>query len=232
MIWKYASFQIRIVEIINNVPLPKIDKYPSKSLVPALLHVCRESRIEGLNYYDMLPSYGDKRSYRDTYVNWEVDYVYLSEAKHKGRILEASPPSEHMYELRQKCRHLIMAEEVVRRWRFRSRAFGPSLVLQELFSVLETFTIVKVVRRTMARPVAQWLSWGEYTKIGLYIDEIGVINPSVEMKEGKLGGQTGHRLKPRLSPGIQQIEETKNDVEENKITDIADAETEGRAKTE
>ena len=141
MIWDLACLEPRIVEIICDMHAFG-NKCPSKTRVPALLHVCREARQEGLRYYEILPSFGDLNSYRETYVNWELDSISLTHNDIASRytrstIIDIGKPIDV---LRQKCRHLIMQEghawHIIKHWKIRQIPAR----LREIFTNLETFT--------------------------------------------------------------------------------------------
>lgn len=50
-------------------------RYPSKTVVPALLHVSQEARNVGLKHYETFAPDG---SWIGTYINWDLDYIYLN----------------------------------------------------------------------------------------------------------------------------------------------------------
>ncbi|EPE37063.1 hypothetical protein GLAREA_09226 [Glarea lozoyensis ATCC 20868] len=112
-IWKEVCRFPRIVEpLSSNKP-----NFPSESLAPALLHVCREAREEGLKIYEMLPSYGDLSRFRETYINWQVDYVLVPVGAKRKKSIDPSsqnPPFSLSRFLKhegyQKCLHLIIPE--------------------------------------------------------------------------------------------------------------------------
>jgi len=79
MIFTQAAIdtKARIIEIVHN-PRGRPNQFPSKSLVPALMHACSESRAASAILYKKLPTFGDARSFKDTFVDWEKD-IFLFE---------------------------------------------------------------------------------------------------------------------------------------------------------
>lgn len=77
LIWYRAALEPRIVEVgfyVTRVKKRNETRNTCKTLVPALLHVCSESREVGLKHYDKLIPMG---KFTRTYINWAQDYVYL-----------------------------------------------------------------------------------------------------------------------------------------------------------
>jgi hypothetical protein len=73
MVWKLAAKVPRVVEF-SYYPKQKTiaSQFPSKTLVPAILHTSSEARACGLEFYKKL----DFGSFFDnTYINWELDTV-------------------------------------------------------------------------------------------------------------------------------------------------------------
>jgi hypothetical protein len=73
MVWKLAAKQPRVVEF-SYYPKQKTtaSKFPSKTLVPAILHTTREARGCGLEVYEKL-EFGS--CFDSTYINWHLDTV-------------------------------------------------------------------------------------------------------------------------------------------------------------
>jgi hypothetical protein len=67
--------EARVIEVIR-----KRNKYRSQSLVPALLHACKESRAAARKVYSQLPNFGHVRIHDKTYVNWEKDIIFFRSA--------------------------------------------------------------------------------------------------------------------------------------------------------
>ncbi|EPE37043.1 hypothetical protein GLAREA_09206 [Glarea lozoyensis ATCC 20868] len=104
MIWKITCSNPRVIEVLHGKT--KFENNPSNTPVPALLHVCREARAEGLKVYEKLPDCGDLHRYGTTYVNWEVDHILLEDC-----ILDSqthNPQHSLLHDDFQKCRHLVL----------------------------------------------------------------------------------------------------------------------------
>jgi hypothetical protein len=108
-VWRETCRVHRIVEIICNLKRPKWNKFASRTPAPALLHACQEARMEGLRHYEMLPGYGDRRRYRETYVNWDVDSIFLDrdETLDSDIIIDVLDVNQPTSKLQENCRHLI-----------------------------------------------------------------------------------------------------------------------------
>lgn len=78
----------RVIEIFY-VPKGKFNQFPSKTLVPALMHVNSESRAAGSLIYKKLPTFGDARSFKDTFVNWEKDAFMIRCEEHVSALTDA-----------------------------------------------------------------------------------------------------------------------------------------------
>jgi hypothetical protein len=107
MIWKQACNSPRLVEIL--CAKRKAENNPSNTLVPALLHACREARLEGLKVYQLLLGYlyEDLLRYRETYVNWEIDHVLLQPDHLRCECYMEKPLIHPDF---QQCRHLILSD--------------------------------------------------------------------------------------------------------------------------
>lgn len=77
MVWEFAiDNDPRVVEIIYDDRLGVgRTKWASKTLVPATMHTCWAARLRALRKYVILESFGDRRSYKETYIRWETDTV-------------------------------------------------------------------------------------------------------------------------------------------------------------
>ena len=89
MIFSQAAIDTdaRVIEVVHR-PRGDADKFPSKSLVSALLHTCSESRAAARKIYSALPTFGDPRIYRDTFVNWEKDVIFFRNTHDLGDLAE------------------------------------------------------------------------------------------------------------------------------------------------
>lgn len=77
MIWDFAiDNDPRVVEIMydNRLGIGRT-KFASKTLVPATMHTCHAARERALKNYVMLEPFGDRRSYKETYIRWDTDAV-------------------------------------------------------------------------------------------------------------------------------------------------------------
>ncbi|EPE37064.1 hypothetical protein GLAREA_09227 [Glarea lozoyensis ATCC 20868] len=203
IIWRKACGTPRVVEIIYNPNRRKWNKFPSRTLTPALLHVCREARTEGLKCYEMLPGYGDRNQYRETYVNWEVDYIFLAEEETRWKdflfdVLDVSQPTNTV---REKCRHLVMEYHHEIHLYHICNMFGIPASFREIFRQLESFT-------TVWYP-ASWADLNMSHTIEIYKNrpaegeadlwdamlEFQATNPSIVVEYGKLKGRANYRLK-------------------------------------
>ena len=164
MIWNQASFQPRLVEIIcTSFRNFKAHIYPCLTPAPALLHTCREARNEGLKIYELLPGSDKGRTYKRTYINWEVDQIYLDPSGDKmypGRdfkfyILHAELSKN---ELRRKCRHIVLKQGYTLRIMFPRQAgkrLRPTTTwLPEIFPELKSVTVATCKAEWAAKPMA------------------------------------------------------------------------------
>ena len=77
MIWRLAGLEPRAVEFEYYPKQGNItSKFPSKTIVPAILHTSREARSVGLELYEKLNFGG---AFCRTFINWEVDIVLFQE---------------------------------------------------------------------------------------------------------------------------------------------------------
>jgi hypothetical protein len=117
-IFTIACFEPRVVEIAGG---------PSKTITPApsLMHVNSQSRKIALALYNPLKLRG---RFTGTYINWEVDIVYLNEKTFKGAQhptgpirIRNRPVMAHTYtwdwteyldlNLRQNCQHIALTQK-------------------------------------------------------------------------------------------------------------------------
>ncbi|KAH7418263.1 hypothetical protein BKA64DRAFT_194753 [Cadophora sp. MPI-SDFR-AT-0126] len=82
MIWHFAARQVRVVEIemvrAEYKGVGRINRFASKTLTPAILHACGESRWIGLKRYERIIFNGIMSG---SYVNWDVDYIGFRPSK-------------------------------------------------------------------------------------------------------------------------------------------------------
>ncbi|KAH8589868.1 hypothetical protein B0O99DRAFT_636017 [Bisporella sp. PMI_857] len=78
-IWSLAQPQPRVISLQHD---RHYHKCASKAPLPAIFHVCRESRNETLKSYNLLFTAGIRSG---TYFNFDIDTLYLSEETFKSR---------------------------------------------------------------------------------------------------------------------------------------------------
>lgn len=106
IIWELALLEPRIVEVDYYTASNGSQRYPSKSVVPAPLHVCSFSREIGLRHYERFMPLG---VWTGTYVNWDHDYIspiwsMVQFSNHIGAITEWITESD----LTEKTRHVLL----------------------------------------------------------------------------------------------------------------------------
>jgi len=98
---------------------------PSKTVVPAVLHVCQQARIIGLKYYDVMRYTED---WTWTYIDWNKDYIYLNWSLELFQRVRMIPlwRTAPMQDLARQARHLVVNQEVqddVVSWRWVNEQF-------------------------------------------------------------------------------------------------------------
>jgi hypothetical protein len=86
LIWKHAANEVRLVEFTYVSKEKTIGaRFPSRTLVPAILHTSKEAREVGLQIYEKLDFGSSFLGINSTYINWEHDVVTFK----AGRALQA-----------------------------------------------------------------------------------------------------------------------------------------------
>lgn len=114
MIWSLAAYEPRVVEVTLAPPYEVVDgpSYRSllltkwlyrleyKTLVPALMHTCHESRAAGEKIYERLPAPEYSR-FGDSYVNWDRDVIVLVDNSDEGLLIKFLNPQMNWHGGRQ-----------------------------------------------------------------------------------------------------------------------------------
>ena len=139
MIWMQAALEPRVVELgfyeAKTKNRRRETRNTSKTLVPALLHTCSESRAVGLMHYEKLIPTG---IFTGTYINWAQDYVYL-DCSH-GQFIDFKRYQEYLQKrpghqkgvLPQKCRRLLVGR----------RLHAPRVSLFNIFDLVEDVAVL------------------------------------------------------------------------------------------
>lgn len=119
MVWLQASLEPRVIELgfyyDTKVKNHKVVRNTSKTVVPALLHACSESREIGLSHYEAFIPTG---VWTGTYISWAQDYMYLDCSQrqytdfdeYQQRLKQSSPFQKAI--LPQKCRRLLLGKRL------------------------------------------------------------------------------------------------------------------------
>lgn len=129
-IWQYAAIQRepRVIELgyyhgprtwSQETPWqekqhypPVTFKFPTKTVVPATLHVCRQSRAAAMTFYNPFTIDG---SWAGTYVDWQLDYLYLNWTPknwhdfYSGRNITYRRHQFNFDTTAQSCQHLLFS---------------------------------------------------------------------------------------------------------------------------
>ncbi|KAF4624178.1 hypothetical protein G7Y89_g13997 [Cudoniella acicularis] len=121
IIWTLAANEPRVVEVKCDEKRYqklkfKCNPFYSTTLVPAILHVCRESRSLGLKFYTQLPSFGDRRRHKETFINWQMDFLaldsltlsYFDKEEVLANLNYGHPPSALWLEIKEHSRNIII----------------------------------------------------------------------------------------------------------------------------
>jgi hypothetical protein len=88
---------------------PRTARYPSKTVVPALLHVCAEARAIALQYYEPFSVDG---TWTGTYIDWSLDYVYLNWSIETWNDINRPYQGVMSSVLTNACQHLVVGREL------------------------------------------------------------------------------------------------------------------------
>jgi hypothetical protein len=125
-IWKYTASDGRLIEFTYFSHEKTVaSMFPSRTLVPAILHTNQEARACGLEIYEKLNFGSSFISINSTYINWEIDVVsfkrgralaafmslhfYMEEIPKLGEdVEEQSGPESTQSVISEKCRNLAV----------------------------------------------------------------------------------------------------------------------------
>jgi hypothetical protein len=112
MVWTIAACEPRVVEIDTYTTyFRKNEKKKtelrclSRTLVPAILHVCSRSRKMALKLYERICF---RDHFTGSYINWACDYIRVISSTYKILIRNSFKNLTDLSEIYRKCRRLVM----------------------------------------------------------------------------------------------------------------------------
>lgn len=102
-----ADTEARIIEL-QYTPDRKTCHYPSRTLVPPLLHACSHSRAVAKKVYSQYPTTKPTAAFKATFVNWEKDMFLLPNFQEVMRVFMLADGALMAGDLKENCQNLAI----------------------------------------------------------------------------------------------------------------------------